>query len=126
VRLSSEFDGWGYVHLYRKGEGKLQELDTYAIPEAHDEDYAEGFGDLSVHEVAMSEQSSDLAYFSYYAGGFRVAEIQGDELAEVGRFIDDGGNNFWGVQVFQEDGKEYVAASDRDYGLYIFEYTGQQ
>jgi hypothetical protein len=126
VRLSSVFDGWGYVHLYGNSEGKLQELDTYAIPEAHDEQFAEGFGDLSVHEVAMSEQQSDLAYFSYYAGGFRVAEIQNDELVEAGRFIDDGGNNFWGVQVFQEDGKEYVAASDRDYGLYIFEYTGSE
>jgi hypothetical protein len=28
------------------------------------------------------------------------------------------------VQVFQHDGKEYVAASDRDSGLYIFRYTG--
>ena len=30
----------------------LTELDTYAIPEAMDPDFAEGFGDLSVHEVA--------------------------------------------------------------------------
>jgi hypothetical protein len=30
------------------------------------------------------------------------------------------------VQVFQRNGKEYVAASDMDYGLYIFEYTGRQ
>jgi hypothetical protein len=29
------------------------------------------------------------------------------------------------VQVFTgSDGKEYVAASDRDLGLYIFRYTG--
>ena len=40
------------------------------------------------------------------------------------RYIDVGGNNFWGVQVFQHDGQEYVAASDRDFGLYIFRYTG--
>jgi hypothetical protein len=26
--------------------------------------------------------------------------------------------------VWQKNGKEYVLASDRDYGLYIFEYTG--
>jgi hypothetical protein len=25
---------------------------------------------------------------------------------------------------FEHDGSEYVVASDRDFGLYIFEYTG--
>ena len=124
VSLSSVFDGWGYVHLYRWGSGKYTELDTYAIPETHDPAYAEGFGDLSVHEVAMSHTDPRLGYLSYYAGGFRVVGIEDDELVEKGHFIDEGGNNLWGVQVFEEDGKEYVAASDRDYGLYIFEYTG--
>jgi hypothetical protein len=33
----------------------MTELDTYAIPEAHDADYATGFGDRSVHEVATSQ-----------------------------------------------------------------------
>src|SRR5215217_1349280 len=126
VSVEAIFDGWGYVHLFENGAGKLQELDTYAIPEAHDPQYAEGFGDLSVHEVAMSEDRNDLAYFSYYAGGFRVAKVENGELNEVGSFIDQDGNNFWGVQVWHKNGKEYVLASDRDYGLYIFEYTGQQ
>jgi hypothetical protein len=125
VSVAATFDGWGYVHLFDNGRGKLKELDTYAIPEAHDPAYAEGFGDLSVHEVAMSERRNDLAYFSYYAAGFRVAKITEDgKLNEVGHFIDEGGNNFWGVQVWHKDGQEYVLASDRDYGLYIFKYTG--
>ena len=124
VSFSSTFDGWGYVHLFANSNGKMTELDTYAIPEAHDPAFARGFGDLSVHEVATSEKRADLAYFSYYAAGFRVTKIVGDELVEVGKFIDVGGNNFWGVQVFQHQGQEYVAASDRDYGLYIFRYTG--
>ena len=47
-----------------------------------------------------------------------------DALVVVGHYIDGGGNNLWGVQVFQHDGQEYVAASDRDSGLYIFRYTG--
>ena len=34
------------------------------------------------------------------------------------------GSAGWGVQVFQHQGQEYVAASDRDYGLYILRYTG--
>jgi hypothetical protein len=124
VRLKYAFNGWGYVHLFSNGEGKLQELDTFAIPEGHDQSLAAGHGDLTVHEVAMSQRSEALAYFSYYSGGLRVARIVNGRLEETGRFIDQGGNNFWGVQVWEKDGKEYVLASDRDYGLYIFEYTG--
>ncbi|WP_086661200.1 PA domain-containing protein [Lentzea kentuckyensis] len=124
VTFSSSFDGWGYVHLYGNTNGKMAELDTYAIPEGHDPAKASGHGDLSVHEVATSPTRNDLAYFAYYAGGFRVTKIKNNKLVEVGHFIDEGGNNFWGVQVFSHNGKEYVAASDRDYGLYIFEYTG--
>jgi hypothetical protein len=124
IEITVAFDGWGYVHLY--SYPAMTELDTYAIPEAHDPAFASGFGDLSVHEVAMSEVDNTLAYFSYYSGGFRVAQIDpvAGTLNEVGAFIDEGGNNFWGVQVWQHDGEEYVLASDRDYGIYIFQYTG--
>ena len=73
----------------------------------------------------MSERDSRLTHFSYYAGSFRVARIVNDRLVEVGSFIDQGGSNFWGVQVWQKDRKEYVLASDRDYGVYIFQYTGR-
>jgi hypothetical protein len=124
VTLESFFDGWGYVHLFRNAPGKLEELDTFAIPEAMDPDFAEGFGDLSVHEAAASPTVANRIYFSYYSGGVRVLEIQDDELVEVGHFIDEAGSNFWGVQVFAQGSKEYFAASDMAYGLYIFEYTG--
>ena len=41
------------------------------------------------------------------------------------RFIDDGGNNFWGVEVHKHpNGQKYVLASDRDSGVYLFQYTG--
>jgi hypothetical protein len=73
-------------------------------------------------EVATSQKDARLACFSYYSGGFRVARIQGDELVETGRFSADGGSNFWGVEVFDHAGQEYVAASDRDSGLWIFRY----
>ncbi|MDT5024285.1 MAG: hypothetical protein QOE61_711, partial [Micromonosporaceae bacterium] len=122
LTFSSSFDGWGYVHLYDRAT--MAELDTYAVPQAHDPAFATGFGDLSVHEVATSAIQPDLAYYSYYGAGFRVTRIVGGKLQEVGHFIDQGGNNFWGVQVFQYNGQEYVAASDRDLGLYIFRYTG--
>jgi hypothetical protein len=124
VTVRSQFDGWGYVHLFRNGNGKLEELDTYAIREAMDPKHARGSGDLSVHEVAASHERADLAYLSYYAGGLRVIRIEKDKIVEAGRFIDVNGNNFWGVQVFRHAGREYVAASDIDFGLYVFRYTG--
>ena len=122
VTLSSYFDGWGYVNLY--DESNMALLDTYAIPEAHDPTKANNSGDLSVHEVATSLVQNDLAYYAYYAGGIRVTRTVDDELKEVGRFIDDGGSNIWGVQAFMHNNREYLAASDRDRGLYIFRYTG--
>ena len=126
------FDGWGYVHLFGLdlGTGTLTELDTYAIPEAMDPDFAEGFGDLSVHEVATDPTDPDLAYLSYYAGGLRAIRIVDGQLVEVGGYIDPvggvtpaGGNNFWGVEVWTHPatGQEYILASDRDSGLWIFQ-----
>ena len=50
-----------------------------------------------------------------------------DGIDEVGHYIDDGGNNFWGVEQFTTDEQQprrLIAASDRDFGLYIFRYTG--
>ena len=112
------------MHLFRNNDGKLTELDTYAIPEAHDPDFASGFGDLSVHEVATSSEDPRRLYFSYYSGGFRVANITAsEEIEEVGHYVDPAGSNFWGVQTFQDGDKEYVAASDRDHGLWIFKYN---
>ena len=124
LTFQSYFDGWGYVRLFKNGTGKLAELDTYAIPQAHDPAFADGFGDLSVHEVATSPTQSSLAYYSYSSGGLRVTRIENGKLVEKGHLIDQGGSNLWGVDVFEDAGKEYVAASDRDKGLYVFRYTG--
>jgi hypothetical protein len=127
IEVGSIFDGWGYVHLF--DAETLEELDTFAIPEAHDPDFAFGFGDLSVHEVAVDPQDPTLAYLSYYSGGLRAIQIQcadpNDtstcELVEVGGYLDPNGNNFWGVETFVgEDGQVYILGSDRDSGLWIF------
>ena len=126
VAISAVFDGWGYVHLYRVDltpGAKMQEVDTYALPEGQIPAYASGFGDLSVHEVA-TDPDRNIAYLSHYAGGFRVLSYNSSGLTEVGRYIDAGGNNFWGVEVHRLNGQKYVLASDRDSGLYIFQYTG--
>ena len=133
IEATAEFDGWGYVHLFDPTKsGTAAELDTYAIDEAHVEAYAIGFGDLTVHEVATDPLNPRRAYLSYYAGGMRAIEIQcadpSDkttcELVEVGSYVDEEGNNFWGVEVIVRDGKTYVLGSDRDSGLWIFEVVG--
>lgn len=127
IEVRSIFDGWGYVHLFDRET--LEELDTFAIPEAHDPKFAFGFGDLSVHEVAVDPQDASLAYLSYYSGGLRAIQIQCSdpddsstcELVEVGGYLDPAGNDFWGVETFVgEDGFTYILGSDRDSGLWIF------
>lgn len=123
------FDGWGYVRLFRaevpgtRGTpGSLTQVGTWAHPLAQNPGFATGFGDLSVHEVAMDPDRQGIAYLSYYAAGLRVMEYGDDGLREVGAFVDQGGNNFWGVEVWRDEtGKKYVLASDRDYGLYVFD-----
>ena len=134
VTVTTQFDGWGYVHLFDALTG--QELDTFAIPEAMDPAYATGYGDLTVHEVATDPTDPSLAYLSYYSGGLRALQIQcanpADtttcQLVEVGGYLDPAGNDFWGVEVIPNpadnpavDGDEVlILASDRDYGLFIF------
>jgi hypothetical protein len=136
ITVTSQFDGWGYVHLF--DANTLVDLDTFAIPEAMDPDFASGFGDLSVHEVATDPTDPSLAYLSYYAGGLRAIQIQcpegtpyvptmtdtsNCELVEVGGYLDPLGNDFWGVEVIPDPdnpGEVLILASDRDYGLFIF------
>ena len=69
IEVVPEFDGWGYAHLYDANTS--EELDAFAIPEALDERFAVGFGDLSIHEFA-TDPTENLAYSSYYSGGIRV------------------------------------------------------
>jgi hypothetical protein len=119
---SSRFDGWGYIHLF--DAANLREIDTYAVPETKLEQNATGAGTMSVHEVTF-DRNSNIAYLSWYDAGFRVVRYGSGGLEEVGHFIDQGGNDFWGVQLTtNRRGQDLVLASDRDFGLYIFNYTG--
>ena len=124
MQFASLFDGWGYVHLYRNGDGKLVELDTYAISEAHDPAFATGFGNLTVHEVATDPTDASRAYLAYYAGGLRAMQIVGGKLVETGGYLDRAGNDFWGVEVFVRNGEPIILGSDRNTGLWIFRRTG--
>jgi hypothetical protein len=122
VRATSRFDGWGYIHLF--DARSLREIDTYAVPETKLEANATGSGTMSVHEVTF-DRNSNLAYLSWYDAGFRVVSYGAGGLQEVGHFIDQGGNDFWGVQLTTvARGQDLVLASDRDFGLYVFRYTG--
>jgi hypothetical protein len=139
---TTEFDGWGYVQLHDATQPDLPIVDSYAVPEALNESFAEDFGVLSVHEVKTDPRRRvNLAYFSYYNAGFRVAEFGPGGLTEVGFFIDEGGNDFWGVFPIGDEtaGHGYpshpgqgeglrpdILLSDRDLGLYIVEYTGKR
>jgi hypothetical protein len=125
ITATAAFDGWGYVHLFSNtlSGGKFAELDTFAIDEAHDPDFATGFGDLTVHEVATDPVDADRAYLSYYAGGLRALKIENDDLVETGGYLDPNGNNFWGVEVFKRDGQTIILGSDRDSGLWVFRRT---
>jgi len=122
LEIGSEHDGWGYGHLYDANTS--DEVGAYAIQESLDERYAADFGDLSIHEFA-ADPSTNLGYASYYSGGLRVVSFGRGGMQEVGRFIDTNGNNFWGVEAFTDAaGNRLIATSDRDFGLYIFKYTG--
>jgi hypothetical protein len=131
------FDGWGYVNLHDATKPDLPIIGTYHIREAMDDRYASRFGDLTVHETKTDPRPNvNLAYFSYYMGGLRVAEFGSTGIREVGAFIDENGNDFWGVFPIGDEtaGHGYpsdepyeaplILASDRSFGLYIFRYTG--
>jgi hypothetical protein len=124
----------GYARLV--ATPSMTEVGQFAIPQTSDPGVAVGFGDLSVHEVEVPRGDPDegganvdddkLAYFSWYAGGFRVINFTNPASpVEVGRYIDPAGNNFWGVALAEDQaGNRIVLASDRDFGLFIFRYTG--
>ena len=125
VSARTVFDGWGTIHLLNGTS--LTEIDNYGIPEALDPAFKSGFGNLTIHEVA-TDPEENLAYLSWYDAGLRVVRFGAGGLREVGHFIDQGGNDFWGVQAHRLPGDEaettYILASDRDAGLWIFRYTG--
>ncbi|HWH24677.1 MAG TPA: hypothetical protein VNW68_07285, partial [Candidatus Limnocylindria bacterium] len=98
VAARSVFDGWGYVWLHDARRADLPAVDSYAVAESKDPAYRSGFGNLTVHEVKTDpRQKKDLAYFSYYDAGLRVAKFGAGGITEIGHYIAEGGNDFWGV-----------------------------
>lgn len=127
VSAVAAFDGWGYAHLL--DAKTLENIDTYAPNETIDEDFADGFGVLSAHEVEADRRASKyLGYFSWYAAGARVVKYsRSTGMREVGHFIPEGGADFWGIATKKRGSKRpLLFYSDRHYGLYILKYTGPQ
>ncbi|HVL97777.1 MAG TPA: PA domain-containing protein [Egibacteraceae bacterium] len=138
VDIRSIFQGWGHTTLY--DARTLQPIDAYAVPEALDPAFAQGFGNLTVHEVKTDPRAGvNMAYLSYYAAGFRVVAFDETGITEIGHYIAEGGNNFWGVFPVLpgnvgENGRgrgadrarPLILLSDRDSGLWIFRYTGKE
>jgi hypothetical protein len=137
IEAQSEFDGWGYARVVDTSTPSAPtEVGQITIPETADPAFAAGFGDLTVHEVEVprgdpneggpAPDDDRLAYFSWYSGGFRVVDITDPaNPTELGHYIDPEGNNFWGVALAEDqNGDRIVLASDRDFGLFIFRYTG--
>jgi hypothetical protein len=134
-QIGSQFDGWGYVHLFAvnspSSPTSLTEVDTFAIPEAMNPAFATGFGALSVHEVATEKTDAARAFLSYYAGGMRAIQIRCSSpsnlstcrLVETGGYLDPKGNQFWGIETFVRDGVAYAVGSDMDYGIFIVKRT---
>jgi hypothetical protein len=127
VDISAVFDGWGYTHVYATDltpGAKMKEVDFYAPPEGQSQAYAENYGDMTVHEVA-TDPDKDLVYVSHYALGMRVLSYNNNGgLKEVGKYVEAGGSNYWGVEVHKMNGKTYILGSDRDRGLRIFTFGG--
>ncbi len=131
IKARTAFDGWGYVRLH--DAKTLKELAAYAVPESLNPAYATGFGNLTVHEVKTDPRPRvNLAYLSYYDAGLRVVKFGPSGIQEVGHYIAEGGNDFWGTFPIQlpanakaNGGAPYLLMSDRDSGLWIFRYTGE-
>src|SRR5918996_771618 len=137
VDITATFDGWGYVRVFDTANPTTpNEISQIYIPETISEAHATGFGDITVHEVEVprgdpneggpAPDDDKLAYFSWYSGGLRVWDITDPANPEqVGAYIDAKGNDFWGVAIVEdENGDRLILASDMDFGLFIFRYTG--
>jgi hypothetical protein len=137
VDITATFDGWGYSRIVDTSDpSNPTEISQFSIPEASNPAFGIGFGDLDVHEVEVPRNdpneggsnvdTDQLAYYAWYAGGFRVADISDPaNPVEVGHYVDPAGNNFWGVALAEDESGDRIALlSDRDYGLFIFRYTG--
>ena len=122
----------------------MEHMGHYAPAEVADPQYATNAGDLTMHNIETDPTDRSRMFISWYSLGMRAVEWReghlhspdapGQSVAswnmhEVGRWIEpEVGSNFWGVHVTQVNGEQYILGSDRNSGLYIFQWecVGEQ
>ncbi|NVK40729.1 MAG: hypothetical protein HWE39_05750 [Oceanospirillaceae bacterium] len=123
--------------------GYLGEIGYYAPAEVTDPALASGVGDLTMHNLEVDPSNPERTFISWYSLGMRAVEWRPGHLHtnsngegvvswnmhEVGRFIageeygEAEGSNFWGVHVTEIGGEQYILGSDRNTGLWIFQWS---
>ena len=107
------FDGWGYMSMYSTspdGDGKLPLEDAYAIPEALNPDYASRLRRPHGPRAGRgSDRSAEL--FLVLRGRSARVLVRGRQITPQGAFIDQEGNNFWGVEQFTAANDERLIAA---------------
>lgn len=121
----------------------LGEMGYYAPAEVTDPELATGAGDLTMHNLEIDPTNPDRTFISWYSLGMRAVEWREGHLHdnsngegvvswnmhEVGRFIagdeygESAGSNFWGIHVTEVDGEQYILGSDRNTGLWVFQWN---
>ena len=127
----------------------LHELGYYAPAEAVEapDPGADPVGDLTMHNIEADPLTQDLPaefnsgprmFVSWYSLGMRALEYRpghyhanlngegsySQNVHEVGRYIAEDGSNYWGVHVDERpNGDQIILASDRNTGLWIFNFS---
>jgi hypothetical protein len=111
------FDGWGYVRLFdaSSDDGGRHLRDPPGAQEGLRGRLRRPVGAGGRHLPGPRRPGLPVLLLR----GRPATTVGEGDIKEVGAFIDDHGNNFWGVEVFSQGDQEYAALSDRDFGLYI-------
>ena len=123
--MTSTFDGWGYLNLYDYDTGEY--IDSYATPQALNEERAFGWGTMSIHEIATDPRpGSNLGFISWYTVGLKAVRWSSKGIQSTGTYRNVGGNEFWGVSLERRGNEKapLIYMSDMDSGLWVFKYTG--
>ena len=131
VRATSIFDGWGYLSLFRREAGKVERIDSYAIPEALDPAFAFGFGtSRSTRSRRIPARTSPTARTTRAVcacSGPAKPESRKSVTTSTRTATTSGASRPSSQATLLPagwKGKRLFAGSDRDHGIFIFDYTG--
>ena len=127
--IAAVFDGWGYVRLFPtdvpKQRGKTGSSRRSTPLQSPTKILPTRLASGTCRSTRAPSTPTAASHISPITPAGSGSSLQPERLEEVGAFVDEGGNNFWGVGIWRDEhGEKFVLASDRDFGLYIFQYTG--